>query len=75
LNTDLSRVHHPVAHHLMHSLQELWRKRRGTTPYALLVEAVERLRIIPSIARSRALSVTTIKRHQFTTTAFTVSTT
>jgi ATP-dependent exoDNAse (exonuclease V) beta subunit len=50
LNTDLSRVHHPVAHHVMHSLQELWRKRRGSTPYALLAEAVERLRIIPSIA-------------------------
>jgi CRISPR-associated exonuclease Cas4 len=50
LNTDLSRVHHPVAHHVMDSLQELWRKRRGTTPYALLAEAVERLRIIPSIA-------------------------
>jgi ATP-dependent exoDNAse (exonuclease V) beta subunit len=50
LNTDLSRVHHPVAHHVMHSLQELWRKRRGTTPYALLLEAAERLRIIPSIA-------------------------
>src|SRR6267378_95718 len=30
--------------------KELWRKRRGTTPYALLAEAVERLRIIPSIA-------------------------
>ena len=50
LSTDLSRVYHPVAHHVMHSLQELWRKRRGTTPYALLSEAVERLRIIPSIA-------------------------
>jgi ATP-dependent exoDNAse (exonuclease V) beta subunit len=50
LNADLSRVHHPVAHHALHDLQELWRKRRGTTPYALLSEAVERLRIIPSIA-------------------------
>jgi CRISPR-associated exonuclease Cas4 len=50
LNVDLSRVHHHVAHHVMHDLQELWRKRRGTTPYALLSEAVERLRIIPSIA-------------------------
>jgi CRISPR-associated exonuclease Cas4 len=50
LNTDLSRVHHPVAHHVMHNLQELWRKRRGTTPYALLAEAVERLRIIPTVA-------------------------
>jgi CRISPR-associated exonuclease Cas4 len=49
LNTDLSRVHQPVAHHVMHGLQELWRKRRGTTPYALLSEAVERLRIVPSI--------------------------
>jgi CRISPR-associated exonuclease Cas4 len=50
LNTDLSRVHHPVAHHVMHGLQALWRKRRGTTPYALLSEAVELLRIVPSIA-------------------------
>jgi CRISPR-associated exonuclease Cas4 len=50
LNTDLSQVHHPVARHVMHTLQELWRKRRGTTPYALLAEVVERLRIIPSIA-------------------------
>lgn len=53
LHTDLSRVHHPVAHLVMHCLQELWRKRRGTTPYALLSEAVERLRIIPSIAGRR----------------------
>lgn len=49
LRTDLSLVHHPLAHHVMHSLQELWRKRRGTTPYALLSEAIERLRAIPSI--------------------------
>lgn len=50
LNADLSRVHHPVASHVMQCLQELWRKRRGTTPYALLSEAIERLRILPSIA-------------------------
>jgi CRISPR-associated exonuclease Cas4 len=50
LNTDLSCVHHTVAHHVMHGLQALWRKRRGTTPYALLSEAVELLRIVPSIA-------------------------
>jgi CRISPR-associated exonuclease Cas4 len=50
MNTDLSRVNHPVAHSVMQSLQTLWRKRRGTTPYDLLLEAVERLRIIPSIA-------------------------
>jgi CRISPR-associated exonuclease Cas4 len=50
LNADLSRVNHPVAQHVMHGLQVLWRKRRGTTPYALLSEAVELLRIIPSIA-------------------------
>lgn len=49
LRTDLSCVDHPLAHHVMHSLQELWRKRRGTTPYALLSEAIERLRVIPSI--------------------------
>ncbi len=49
LNADLSCVHHPVAHHVMDTLQDLWRKRRRTTPYALLAEAVERLRIIPSI--------------------------
>lgn len=53
LHTDLSDVHHPVAHHVMHCLQELWRKRRGTTPYALLSEALERLRVIPSIAGRR----------------------
>jgi ATP-dependent exoDNAse (exonuclease V) beta subunit len=34
----------------MHGLQALWRKRRGTTPHALLSEAVELLRIVPSIA-------------------------
>lgn len=50
LNADLSRVHHPVARQVMGILQELWRKRRGTTPHALLLEAVERLRIIPSTA-------------------------
>ncbi|MDA9398721.1 MULTISPECIES: UvrD-helicase domain-containing protein [unclassified Bradyrhizobium] len=50
LNTDLSRVDHPVAHHVMFGLQELWRKRRGTTPYALLSEAIELLRVIPSMA-------------------------
>lgn len=66
LNTDLSRVHHPVAHHVMHGLQALWRKRRGTTPYALLSEAVELLRIVPSIAgrssdqRARSLGNTGI---------------
>jgi len=49
LRTDLSRVHHPLAHHVMQSLQDLWRKRRATTPYALLSEAIERLRVIPSI--------------------------
>lgn len=50
LNTDISCVEHPVAHHVMRTLQALWRKRRGTTPYALLSEAVELLRIVPSIA-------------------------
>ncbi|WP_404926227.1 UvrD-helicase domain-containing protein [Mesorhizobium sp. ORM16] len=50
LQTDLSRVTHPVAHRAIHCLQKLWRKRRGTTPYALLAEAVEQLRIIPTIA-------------------------
>lgn len=49
LNTDLSRIDHPVARHLMHGLQELWRKRRGTTPYLILCEAIELLRLIPSV--------------------------
>ncbi len=61
LHTDLSRVSHPLAHDVMQSLQELWRKRRSTTPYALLSEAVERLRVVPSVLsrtpdqRARAL--------------------
>lgn len=50
LKTDLSRVPHPVAHSAMKIIQELWRRRRGTTPHALLSEAIERLRVIPSIA-------------------------
>lgn len=53
MQTDLSLVHHPVAHQVMQCLQELWRKRRRTTPHALISEAVERLRIVPSIAGRR----------------------
>lgn len=48
LRADLSRVEHPLVRSVMQCLQELWRKRRSTTPYALLTEAVERLRILPS---------------------------
>ncbi|TAJ81841.1 exodeoxyribonuclease V subunit beta [Reyranella sp.] len=61
LRTDLSRVNHPLARHVMESLQELWHKRRATTPYALLSEAIERLRVTPSVVgrapdqRARAL--------------------
>ncbi|MDA9405277.1 hypothetical protein XH80_00225 [Bradyrhizobium sp. CCBAU 45384] len=32
----------------MHGLHELWRKRRGTTPYVILCEAIELLRLTPS---------------------------
>jgi ATP-dependent exoDNAse (exonuclease V) beta subunit len=54
LRADLSRIHHPVGRSVMQCLQELWRKRRSTTPYALLTEAVARLRVLPSTAgRSR----------------------
>jgi ATP-dependent exoDNAse (exonuclease V) beta subunit len=35
---------------VMDILQDLWRKRRGTTPHTLLSEALERLRAIPSMA-------------------------
>lgn len=50
LNTDLSLVHHPVAREVLTILQDLWRKRRSTTPHAILSEAIERLRAMPSIA-------------------------
>lgn len=54
LHTDPAHVQHPVAHHVMRGLQDLWRKRRGTTPYALLSEAVELLRIVPNTAGRRS---------------------
>jgi len=50
LRTDLTRIHHPVTLEVMTIVEELWRKRRGTTPHALLSDAIERLRVIPSIA-------------------------
>lgn len=50
MHTDISLIHHPVAQQVMKCLQELWRKRRGTTPHALLSEAIELLRMVPSIA-------------------------
>lgn len=49
MRTDLSNVHHPVAYEVMRTLQELWKRRRGTTPYSLLSDAVERLRVTASI--------------------------
>lgn len=45
----------PIAHEgvrdVMALLDGLWRKRRGTTPHALLTEALDRLRAIPTTAR------------------------
>ncbi len=47
---------------VMEVLTDLWRRRRGTTPHALLSEALDRLRAIPVMAsrspheRSRALA-------------------
>lgn len=35
---------------VMDMLHELWRKRRGTTPHALLSEALDRLHAIPALA-------------------------
>lgn len=49
LRTNLSRVPNALAHHVMHILQALSRKRRATTPHALLSEAIERLRALPSV--------------------------
>jgi ATP-dependent exoDNAse (exonuclease V) beta subunit len=54
-------VPHPIGQQVMTIVHDLWRKRRGTTPHALLSEAAERLRIAPSAAarfqdqRARAL--------------------
>ncbi|MBN9360885.1 MULTISPECIES: exodeoxyribonuclease V subunit beta [unclassified Devosia] len=47
---------------VMELLTDLWRRRRGTTPHALLSEALDRLRALPVVAsrspheRSRALA-------------------
>lgn len=43
-------IPHYAASEVMGVLHALWRKRRGTTPHALLSEALERLRAIPAIA-------------------------
>jgi ATP-dependent exoDNAse (exonuclease V) beta subunit len=50
LKANLAHVQHPVAREAMAMLQDLWRKRRSTTPHALLTEAIERLTVIPSVA-------------------------
>lgn len=55
-------ISHNGVRAIMDILQELWRKRRGTTPHALLAEALDRLRAVPTTAlrspdqRSRALA-------------------
>lgn len=62
LRRDPPAMEHVLAAQVMEILQDLWRRRRGTTPYALLAEAVDRLRAVPSIAmrspdqRDRALA-------------------
>jgi len=48
--TDLAAVKHPLLLDVMKILQGLFRKRRSTTPHALLSEAIERLHVLPSVA-------------------------
>jgi ATP-dependent exoDNAse (exonuclease V) beta subunit len=44
--TDLAAVKHPLLLDVMKILQGLFRKRRSTTPHALLSEAIERLHVL-----------------------------
>jgi CRISPR-associated exonuclease Cas4 len=50
IKTSPTDVPHPLAAQVLTILHDLWRKRRGTMPHALLSEAFERLRIAASIA-------------------------
>ena len=52
VNTDPSRVANPVLRRTLEVLQHLRRKRHGTTPYQIMVEAVEALHVRP-ILKSR----------------------
>lgn len=45
LMTDTSGIEHPLARDLLEKLQSLYRSRHGTTPYALLSQAVDVLRV------------------------------
>lgn len=47
VNTDPSLVTSPVLAQTLHVLQDLRRKRRGTTPYQIMAEAVEALHVRP----------------------------
>ncbi len=50
IHTSSADILHPLGAQVMAILHDLWRKRRGTTPHALLSEAFERLRIVASTA-------------------------
>ncbi len=54
VNTDPSLVRSPVLQQTLEVLQDLRRKRRGTTPYQIIAEAVEALHVRPILmARHR----------------------
>jgi CRISPR-associated exonuclease Cas4 len=50
IQTSPADISHALGARVMTILHDLWRKRRGTTPHALLSEAIERLRIAASTA-------------------------
>ncbi len=62
LQKDALPIANDAVRAIMDMLNELWRKRRGTTPHALLSEALDRLHAIPALAlrapdqRSRSLA-------------------
>jgi CRISPR-associated exonuclease Cas4 len=50
IQTSPAEIHHPLGTLAVTILHDLWRKRRQTTPHAILSEAFERLRIVASTA-------------------------
>lgn len=62
LQKDALPVANDAVRAVMDMLHELWRKRRGTTPHALLSDALDRLHAVPALAlrapdqRSRSLA-------------------